>query len=73
MKDLKEYIIPEDLKPGQLPHTLAWYDEETLVKDWMKEHPDDTITMCIGGLMKFARGRLNPITLKRILLTNKEL
>ena len=65
MKELKDYIIPEDLKPGQLPHTLARYDEEAAAKDYMKDNPASTEYEAMSFLMKFRRGRFNPITLSK--------
>lgn len=67
MKELKDYIIPEDLKPGQLPHTLAWYDEEAAAKDYMKDNPDSTEYEAMKFLMQFSRGRFNFITLQKAL------
>lgn len=67
MKELKEYIISEDLKPGQLPRALAWYDEEAAARDYMKDHPDSTEYEAMKFLMRFGRGRFNPTTLQKAL------
>lgn len=68
MKDLKEYIISEDLKSGQLPHALAWYDYKTLVGDWIEEHPGKDLHEVTEGLMKWGRGRLSPRGIARAIM-----
>lgn len=63
LKSLEEYIIPEDLKSGQLPHTLARYDYYTMVKDYMAEHPEADSRQLLRDLMQFTSGTGNPRTM----------
>ena len=63
MKKLEEYIIPEDLKLGQLPHCLSRYDYYAMVKDYMAEHPEADSRQLLRDLMQFTRGTGNPRTM----------
>lgn len=63
MKELKDYIIPEDLKPGQMPHCLSRYDSYAMVKDYMAEHPEADSGQLLRDLMQFTSGTGNPRTI----------